>query len=272
MVNPVPVPVTSFPAAGALDGTEEVPVVKAGITSRTTAQAIADLGGGGAVDSVNGQTGVVVLDAADVGAVATSSLPLAIASGGTGSATANDALNALLPNQAGQAGKVLGTDGANASWVASGGGSVPTPLVVQLSPLSQGSFNGVSFSDWDNATVLQASTDAHWDNAAQNLVFDVDGLYEITASCLGTSNSTWPDDLALYGTRIDGSMAAQYARYQKLAEGSFFMDSSVQWVAESWVQATAAQVMSLGLYASSYASSADLINFSLTLSVKRISP
>lgn len=79
-------------------------------------------GGGGAVDSVNSQTGVVVLTAADVGAVATSDLPLAVASGGTGQVTASAALNALLPAQAGQNGKVLTSDGTDAAWVAGGGG------------------------------------------------------------------------------------------------------------------------------------------------------
>jgi hypothetical protein len=47
---------------------------------------------------------------------------LAIASGGTGATTANNALNAFLPSQAGNAGKVLSTDGSNTSWITSGGG------------------------------------------------------------------------------------------------------------------------------------------------------
>lgn len=42
--------------------------------------------------------------------------PLPIADGGTGQSTANAALNALLPSQSGQSGKVLSTNGANASW------------------------------------------------------------------------------------------------------------------------------------------------------------
>ena len=42
---------------------------------------------------------------------------LAIANGGTGATTANDALNALLPAQTGNTGFVLQTDGANTSWV-----------------------------------------------------------------------------------------------------------------------------------------------------------
>jgi hypothetical protein len=62
---------TDLSAAGALNGTELLYMVQAGNDVKVTAQAVADLGGG-AVDSVNGQTGVVVLGAADVGAAATS--------------------------------------------------------------------------------------------------------------------------------------------------------------------------------------------------------
>jgi hypothetical protein len=62
--------ISELPASGALTGAELVEAVKGGVNVQTTAQDIADLGGGGggAVDSVNGQTGVVVLDAGDVGA------------------------------------------------------------------------------------------------------------------------------------------------------------------------------------------------------------
>jgi hypothetical protein len=45
---------------------------------------------------------------------------LPIANGGTGQTTANAALNALLPSQATNAGKVLTTDGTDTSWVAPG--------------------------------------------------------------------------------------------------------------------------------------------------------
>jgi len=44
-----------------------------------------------------------------------------IANGGTGATTAQNARNALLPTQTGNSGKVLGTDGTNASWVTGGG-------------------------------------------------------------------------------------------------------------------------------------------------------
>lgn len=58
--------VGSLTSAGTLDGTELIHVVKSGNSRQTTAQDIADLGGGGAVDSVNGNTGAVVLDPDDL--------------------------------------------------------------------------------------------------------------------------------------------------------------------------------------------------------------
>jgi hypothetical protein len=48
---------------------------------------------------------------------------IGIAYGGTNATTANAALNNLLPTQTSNSGKVLSTNGTNASWVAAGGGS-----------------------------------------------------------------------------------------------------------------------------------------------------
>lgn len=56
------------------------------------------------------------------GKVATSAV-IDIAHGGTGQTTANAALNALLPSQASNSGKVLATDGTNTSWQTVGGGT-----------------------------------------------------------------------------------------------------------------------------------------------------
>jgi hypothetical protein len=47
-----------------------------------------------------------------------------VANGGTGASTATDGLNNLLPSQTSNTGKVLTTDGTNASWVANGSGTV----------------------------------------------------------------------------------------------------------------------------------------------------
>lgn len=48
---------------------------------------------------------------------------VAIGYGGTGQTTANASLNALLPTQTSNSGKVLTTDGTNTSWLAATGGS-----------------------------------------------------------------------------------------------------------------------------------------------------
>lgn len=47
---------------------------------------------------------------------------LSVAKGGTGQTTANTALNALLPSQTSNSGKVLQTDGTNTSWATAGAG------------------------------------------------------------------------------------------------------------------------------------------------------
>lgn len=145
MTNPVPVPVSTFPPAGSLTGSEIVPVIKGGITSRTTTQAIADLGGGGggAVDSVNGQIGVVILNAGDIGAVSTDTV-IDIEHGGTGQVTVEAALTALLPDQSGQEGKVLTTDGTDASWQDAPGAAI-TPNLAFLAASDGFSNSGSSF-------------------------------------------------------------------------------------------------------------------------------
>lgn len=51
------------------------------------------------------------------------SSPIPIADGGTGQTTANASLNALLPSQTSNSGKVLQTNGTNASWAAAASGS-----------------------------------------------------------------------------------------------------------------------------------------------------
>jgi hypothetical protein len=70
---------------------------------------------------------------------------VAIANGGTGQTTANGALNALLPSQASNSGKVLQTDGTNATWQTVSGGSSPK-LSISSSTLSQTTsptYNGI---------------------------------------------------------------------------------------------------------------------------------
>ena len=51
-----------------------------------------------------------------------------IANGGTGQTTANAAINALLPSQTSNSGKVLSTDGSNTSWIAASGTGTVTSV------------------------------------------------------------------------------------------------------------------------------------------------
>jgi hypothetical protein len=52
--------------------------------------------------------------------------PLPITEGGTGQTSANNALNALLPLQTGNSGKVLSTNGTDAAWAADSTYAAPT--------------------------------------------------------------------------------------------------------------------------------------------------
>ena len=77
-----------------------------------------------------------------------------VANGGTGASTANDGLNALLPSQTGNGGKVLTTDGADTSWTSVGGTgtvtsvglSMPTGFSVSGSPVTGAGTLAVSTS------------------------------------------------------------------------------------------------------------------------------
>ena len=53
---------------------------------------------------------------------------LGITNGGTGATTANDAINALLPSQTANSGKMLTTNGTNVSWTAVGGSGTVTSV------------------------------------------------------------------------------------------------------------------------------------------------
>jgi Pectate lyase superfamily protein len=68
-----------------------------------------------------------------VGTIGTGDLPtIPIAGGGSGQTSANGALNAFLPSQATNNGKVLSTDGTNTSWISSSGSGTVTSVALTL--------------------------------------------------------------------------------------------------------------------------------------------
>ncbi len=80
-----------------------------------------DLSATGTPSSTNFLKGNNTWSSIDLTADVTGILP--IANGGTNASTANNALNNLLPDQTGNSGKVLSTDGTNTSWVVDSGGT-----------------------------------------------------------------------------------------------------------------------------------------------------
>jgi hypothetical protein len=97
-----------------------------------------------------------------------------IANGGTGASTATGAINALLPSQTGNSGKVLSTDGTNTSWTASGGSgtvtsvaaTVPSFLNVTGSPITTSgtlalTYSGTALPVANGGTGVTASSGAN---------------------------------------------------------------------------------------------------------------
>lgn len=79
---------------------------------------------------------------------------LGISKGGTGQTTASAALNALLPSQSGNNGKVLKTDGTDATWQteSGGGGGSPGGSDTHIQFNDGGSFGGEADFTWDKGT------------------------------------------------------------------------------------------------------------------------
>lgn len=104
----------------------------------------------------NGTASEVVINS---GAGALTSEPqLAITRGGTGQATANAALNALLPSQVSNVGRVLQTDGTNSSWAAVGTGSVTS---VALAVPAEFSVSGSPITTSGTLTVTKVNQNAN---------------------------------------------------------------------------------------------------------------
>lgn len=77
------------------------------------------------VPIANGGTGTSSTTYCNLAANVANVLP--IANGGTGQTTASAAINALVPSQSSNSGKVLGTNGTAVSWVTAGAGDVTGP-------------------------------------------------------------------------------------------------------------------------------------------------
>jgi len=153
-----------------------------------------------------GQTSIITLGTVSTGVW--NGTTIAIANGGSGQTTANDALNAFLPTQATHSGKFLQTDGSNTSWASvSGSGTVNGGTIYQLAYYSA---TGTAVSG------LTAIT------ASRALVSDANGLP--VASTVTTTQLSYVDATSSIQTQlnarltaeVDGSVTNELQTYQQV--------------------------------------------------------
>lgn len=117
-------------------------------SSARTALGVAKSGANGDITSLSGLT-----------------TPLSVSQGGTGATTASDALSALLPNQTGNANKVLITDGTSASWSSFAQSRATRVLVVGIDALTiQGCIDLANNASAANAYIVQIPPGRYTEN------------------------------------------------------------------------------------------------------------
>jgi hypothetical protein len=149
------------------------------------------------------------------------------------------------------------------------GGAHPT-LIFEL-PQIGGFFDGVPVNDWGDATVVQASADAHFDDATNSIVFDTAGIYRISIRGEISGNGVaWPLDCVVYGSRLGDVVLGYHARTDESAY--VFMPALSRWTDEGHVVAAANDSAVIGLYARGYSVDTEPANFVATVYVQRVSP
>lgn len=128
---------------------------------------------------------------------------LSIANGGTGQTTANAALNALLPTQTSNSGKVLQTDGTNASWqTLAGTGTVTSIDASRGVRTASGSPITGSGTIYGNIPVSARSTNTMLAAADRGALIVATSTYTQTLDAAATLGSGWYVNIRNDGTGV----------------------------------------------------------------------
>lgn len=207
-----------------------------------------------------------------------------ITQGGTGEVEAEDAFNALAPNQSESAGLFLSTDGSTTSWQPVT--STP-PDVFTLSLTTGGAtFNGQPQTSWTGTTYVPVSY-CSWDDYTSTVIFTEAAFYRITiiATVAADTPGDWPSDLSSFGTTVTNSLSPTSTRHSATVPTGFGMDfagiasytsappqNAAVWTDTYVISSDGADSQAIGVYAASYLASETGTNVQAFVTIERLGP
>jgi hypothetical protein len=147
------------------------------------------------------------------GLVTPTTIPVTTSQGGTGATTANAGLNNLLPNQGGQAGKYLKTDGTNTAWDAL---DLATSDVTGFLPVSKGGTGASNATEAQNNLGLEIGVDIPANDgtgATGTWAVDISGnAATVTDGLVSTGSYADPSWLtSVAGSKVSGDISGNAA-------------------------------------------------------------
>jgi hypothetical protein len=147
------------------------------------------------------------------GLVTPTTIPVTTSQGGTGATTANQGLNNLLPQQGGQAGKYLKTDGSNTSWDAL---DLATSDVTGFLPVSKGGTGASNATEAQNNLGLEIGVDIPANDgtgATGTWAVDISGnAATVTDGLVSTGSYADPSWLtSVAGSKVSGDISGNAA-------------------------------------------------------------